>query len=136
VVPAATPDASPEVAEIVALLESLEVQATLDVRSFVEPSLYVPEAVNCNVNPATTFALAGITAIDVNVAGDCETPPPPFPPLLLPALPPPQAAVKPIRPSTPANRAVPSACEVMRKADRMSRLIMNIYSSLDRIRAA
>ena len=66
-VPVPTPEARPE-ALIVATLAVPEVQLTDEVRFCVEPSLYVPVAVNCCVWPLAIEAEAGAIAIDFNVA--------------------------------------------------------------------
>lgn len=65
--PAATPVASP-VFEIVALLVFDELQVTEPVIFCVVLSEYVPVAVNCCVAPGAILGLAGITAIETNVA--------------------------------------------------------------------
>ncbi|MGC1374076.1 MAG: hypothetical protein WA824_18215, partial [Candidatus Sulfotelmatobacter sp.] len=62
--PAATPVARPlEVIVAVDADDVLQVTATLP----VEPSLYVPVAVNCWVAPMFTLAVGGVTEIDVSV---------------------------------------------------------------------
>jgi hypothetical protein len=63
---AAVPVASP-VAFMVAPV--LELQATVLVMSAVVPSLYVPWAANCWVNPLGIEAVAGETAIETKAAG-------------------------------------------------------------------
>ncbi len=45
-----------------------EAHVTWLVRSCVELSEYVPVAVNCSVRPLAMLGLAGVTAIDSNVA--------------------------------------------------------------------
>lgn len=71
--PAATPVATPEAA-IVAMLVVLEDQVTDVVRFLVEPSLYVPVAVNCWVAPTEIDAEAGVTEMEVRVAVGVEEP--------------------------------------------------------------
>ena len=63
--PTAVPVARPF--KIVAAV--LTVQVTELVRSWVDPSLYVPRAVNCCVFPFWTVTLAGDTAMDTSAAG-------------------------------------------------------------------
>lgn len=53
-------------AKTVATLGALETQVTVGVRAFVEPSVYVPVAVNCVVPPAATCGAAGVTLIDAS----------------------------------------------------------------------
>ena len=67
VLPTATPVATP--AEfIVAIFVSELAHTTLDVMSLVEPSVYVPAAVNCKVNPTAKLgSVAGVTAIEAKV---------------------------------------------------------------------
>ena len=55
-------------AEIVATTVFDDAQATVSVRFCVEPSLYVPVAVNCSVSPFGTDGLTGVNAIDFRVA--------------------------------------------------------------------
>jgi hypothetical protein len=43
-------------------------QETIDVRSWRDPSLYVPLAVNCCVNPLAMDALGGFIASDLSTA--------------------------------------------------------------------
>lgn len=62
--PAATPVAAP--LELIVAIDAddvLQVAATVA----VEPSLYLPVAVNCSVAPTFTLAVAGVTEIDVSV---------------------------------------------------------------------
>jgi hypothetical protein len=66
-VPTPAPVARPVVL-IVAVVVVPEVHVTLDVRFCVVPSLNVPVAVNCCVAPLAIDGLAGVTAIDCNVA--------------------------------------------------------------------
>ena len=68
VLPEARAVASP-VALIDATVVFEEAQTTESVRLAVEPSVYVPVAVNCSVSPAARFGLAGLTAIDDTAAG-------------------------------------------------------------------
>jgi len=70
VVPAATPEASPVAAPIVANAVFDDFHVTLVVMLLVELSLYVPVAVNCCVAPAAMEGVAGVTAIDCNVAAE------------------------------------------------------------------
>ena len=64
VVPTATPVAKPA-AEMVAILVSELAHFTLEVISALEPSEYVPVAVNCKVNPvAKFFGVAGVTSME------------------------------------------------------------------------
>jgi hypothetical protein len=65
-VPLATPVATPDVLLTVATPGMLEVQLAVATR--VVPSLYVAVATNCWVPVIATEAVAGVTAIDVNVA--------------------------------------------------------------------
>jgi hypothetical protein len=65
-VPVATPVASPP--ETVAKAVFDEVQVAEAVKSCVLLSLKVPVAVNCCVAPALIVAVAGVTAIELNVA--------------------------------------------------------------------
>jgi len=68
VLPAATAVASPLLLTVAtAVLD--ELQVTCVVISLVEPSAYVPEAVNCLVFPAGTLGLAGVTDMKDKVAG-------------------------------------------------------------------
>jgi hypothetical protein len=53
---------------IVATVVSLDVQTTVLVRSCVEPSVYVPVAVNCSVVLMTMLGAVGVMAIDTKVA--------------------------------------------------------------------
>jgi hypothetical protein len=66
-VPAVTPVASPP-AVIVATEVVAEAHVTLLVRFCVELSVNVPVAVNCSVAPLATDGLAGVTAMEANVA--------------------------------------------------------------------
>jgi hypothetical protein len=68
VVPTATVLARPPVA-IVAVPASVEAQVAEAVRSAVEPSEYVPVAVNCCVTPAATTGFAGVTAMEASTGG-------------------------------------------------------------------
>jgi hypothetical protein len=65
--PAATAVARPEVFTVATAVFEL-VQLTLPVRSAVEPSLYLPVAVNCWVAFAAMLPVAGETAMEVRVA--------------------------------------------------------------------
>jgi len=65
--PAALVVAIPD-ADIVAAAVFDELQLAAPVRSFVEPSLYCPVAVNCCVSPLAMEGAAGVTAIDTNDA--------------------------------------------------------------------
>ncbi len=67
VVPVVWPVASP-LALIVAVEVADELHITAAVRFMVVPSLNIPRAVNCCVNPAATDGFAGVTAIDCSVA--------------------------------------------------------------------
>ncbi len=67
VLPCATLVANPA-ALIVATLVVPELHVTVPVRFWVVLLLYVPVAVNCSVAPAVIEGLAGVTAIDTNVA--------------------------------------------------------------------
>ena len=51
-------------AETVATLGELEIQEAVPVRSFVDPSVKVPMAVNWVVAPAATCGAGGVTLID------------------------------------------------------------------------
>jgi hypothetical protein len=63
VLPTLTPVAKPS-EDMAAMFVSELTHTTLDVMSLVEPSAYVPVAVNCIVNPtAKLFGVAGVTAI-------------------------------------------------------------------------
>ena len=53
---------------IVAVVVFDELQVTVEVRFCVDPSLYVPVAVNCVRVPSGTEAFAGVTAIESSVA--------------------------------------------------------------------
>ena len=68
VVPVARVEARPARAEIVATEAVADAQVTWLVRLAVEPSVYVPVAVNCSVRPLATDGFTGVTAIDVNAA--------------------------------------------------------------------
>jgi hypothetical protein len=66
--PAVTAVATPpELIVAVAVLEELHV--AVEVSTFVDPSLYVPVAVNCCVAPTVIDDVAGVTAIEDNVGG-------------------------------------------------------------------
>jgi hypothetical protein len=67
VVPAATPVARP-VEAIVAAATLLDAQVAVEVRFCVEPSVYVPVAVNGCVSPLATLGLAGVTAMETSAA--------------------------------------------------------------------
>ena len=67
VVPTAFPVATP-VMETLAMVASAEVHPTLAVRSFVEPSEYVPVATNAWVVPFAIDAGSGVSAIEVSLA--------------------------------------------------------------------
>ena len=64
--PIANAVASPELLIVVKVV-SEEVQATEDVMFAVLPSLNVPIAANCSVDPATTDGLAGVTWMEISV---------------------------------------------------------------------
>jgi hypothetical protein len=66
--PTLLPVARP-LALIVATLVLLEVNVAPGVRSCVEPSEYVPVAVNCCVTPFAMIGLVGVTVIRASVAG-------------------------------------------------------------------
>jgi len=66
-VPAAWLVARPPTA-IVAATVLLDAQVAVEVRFCVEPSVYVPVAVNCSVSPAGTLGFAGVTAIETSAA--------------------------------------------------------------------
>jgi hypothetical protein len=68
VVPVATVVATP-LAEMVAVVGADDAQVTVDVRFCVEPSVYVPVAVNGCVSPLATLGFAGVTAMETSVAG-------------------------------------------------------------------
>ena len=68
VVPARTPVASPEPL-IVATAVLDEDHATWPVRSCVEPSEYLPVALNCCVAPGESEAFAGATVMEVSDTG-------------------------------------------------------------------
>ena len=70
--PIATPLARP-VLLIVATDMLAEAHVTWLVRSSVVLSEYVPVAVNCSVVPVAMLGLAGVTAIEVSVAGDGQS---------------------------------------------------------------
>lgn len=53
-------------AETVATLGALETHVAVGVRSFVEPSVYVPVAVNCVELPAAACGAGGVTLIDAS----------------------------------------------------------------------
>jgi hypothetical protein len=46
-----------------------ELHDALAVKSFDEPSLYVPVAANCSVKPLAIVGFAGVTAMDTRIAG-------------------------------------------------------------------
>jgi hypothetical protein len=54
--------------EIEAIAEVEEDQVTLAVRTWVDPSVYVPVAVNCTVSPLGTDCAVGVTAIETSWA--------------------------------------------------------------------
>jgi hypothetical protein len=56
-----------------------ELQVTCVVISWLVPSEYVPEAVNCLVTPTGTLGLAGVTDMETSEEVDGELPPPPPP---------------------------------------------------------
>lgn len=66
--PAATVVAEPELS-IVAMLPSDELQVALSEMSWELPSLKLPMAMNCCVDPTGTEGLAGVTTIDEMTAG-------------------------------------------------------------------
>jgi hypothetical protein len=66
-VPVARPF-DPEALLIPSTDDEAELQVTCEVRSWVEPSLYVPVAVNCSLSPSGSVELMGVTAIDTRVA--------------------------------------------------------------------
>ncbi len=68
VVPAASAVARPPAATV-AVAVLLDAHVTVVVRFCVEPSVYVPVAVNCSVSPLATLGLAGVTAIETSAAG-------------------------------------------------------------------
>src|SRR5262249_52163894 len=70
----------PALFEIVATEVLAEAQVTWVVRSWVDPSLKVPTASNCSVRPFGTLGLAGVTAIDCNVAAELTVIVPDIPP--------------------------------------------------------
>ena len=70
----------------VAMAVSLDAQVTEPERSPVEPSLYVPVAVNVVGSPLAILVAAGLTLMLLRVGAGVPLPPPPPPPL------PPQAA--------------------------------------------
>ena len=63
-VPSPVAVAKPEVESIVATAVLEEVQFTDEVMSFVEPSEYVPVALNCTEVPTEVEEFAGVTAMD------------------------------------------------------------------------
>lgn len=74
--------ASPELELTVPIAGLAEVQLTLLVKSAVVVSEYVPVALSCSVSPAATLGAAtlgalGVTAMESNVVGVEESPPPP-----------------------------------------------------------
>ena len=66
--PAVASPFDPTALEIVALGPDV-VHVALCVRFWVDPSVYVPVAVNCCVNPVGTDCIEGVTAIDTRTAG-------------------------------------------------------------------
>jgi len=58
----------PEALLMVATAPAEELQVTCEVRFWVDPSLYVPVAVNCSVLPFGRLELLGVTPIDTSVA--------------------------------------------------------------------
>ena len=66
-VPVARVVATPAVL-MVATVAVEDAHATVDVRFCVEPSVYVPVAVNGSVRPFATLGFAGVTAMDVSAA--------------------------------------------------------------------
>jgi hypothetical protein len=70
IVPGVTPVATP-LGVTVAAVEALQV--TLEVRSCVLPSAYVPVAVNCCVPLGATVAVAGVTAMDFSALATVRT---------------------------------------------------------------
>ena len=66
-IPAATPVARPVFAPMVAIVALDEAHVTVVVMSFVEPSLYVPVAINCCVCAGLIDGFNGETAIDCSV---------------------------------------------------------------------
>ncbi len=60
--------AEPDTLLTVATAFDEEAQVTCEVRFCVDPSLYVPVAVNCWSVPSATLALGGVMAIDTRVA--------------------------------------------------------------------
>jgi hypothetical protein len=71
-VPAPVPLANPGFGGtllIVATAETSELHCAVPVMFCVLPSVYVPVAVNCSVAPVAIVGIAGVTAIDTNVAG-------------------------------------------------------------------
>jgi len=75
--PIAVAVASPELLMVANVLAE-ELQDTEAVTSDVLPSLKVPIAASCCVDPATTNGLAGVIWMDINLGGggaDCEPQP-------------------------------------------------------------
>jgi hypothetical protein len=70
--PEATAVASPDEL-IVATVVVADVQVAVELKFFVEPSLYVPVAVNCWVAATAMLAEFGVTAMEVSVAVDADT---------------------------------------------------------------
>lgn len=68
VVPVATPVARPELLMVAAEVLEL-VQVAVAVTFFVDPSLYVPVAVNCWDDFAGKLGFAGVTAMDTSEGG-------------------------------------------------------------------
>src|SRR5512133_671405 len=91
--PTATPFTTAPSIDAIAALSV--VQATVVVRSWVEPSAKWPVAVSSCVSPFATDGVAGSTSIDTRAL---PPPPPPPPPLLVPPV-----APDPARPPAPAT---------------------------------
>ncbi len=68
VVPLSVSAVATPAAVIVAVVVFDELQVTVEVRFCVDPSLYVPVAVNCVRVPSGTEAFAGVTAIESSTA--------------------------------------------------------------------
>jgi hypothetical protein len=87
----------------VAVVVGLEVHVAVVVMFLVVPSLYVPVAVSWSVAPATTLALAAVTAIELKVAWGGGVPEEE------PEEEPPQAAMSSVNANTsPAETACPT----------------------------
>jgi hypothetical protein len=67
--PSSTPVTAP-LAETIATLSMDDNHVTVDVRTCVLPSVYVPVAVNCWIVPSASDESAGVTAIDCRAAGN------------------------------------------------------------------